>query len=104
MNIIEHLLSCVGEEGSEIAQDVSKCLRFGLDDVNVLTPGGPTNRERLVNELNDLMGVCRLLVEKNIIPANWQNAEKQAEKRDKVKTFMQYSHSVGALNLEEELK
>jgi hypothetical protein len=101
LNPTEHLLTCLGEEGSEIAQDVCKCVRFGLDDVNVLTPGGPNNRERLVNELNDLMGVVRLLIEKNIIPTNWQDAEKQAAKRDKVRKFMQYAHSVNALQTEE---
>jgi hypothetical protein len=104
VNNIKHLLSCLGEEGSEISQDVFKCLRFGLEDRNVLNPTGPTNRERLVNEMNDLMGVARLLVEENIIPANWQDAEKQAAKREKVRKFMQYAHSVGALNLEEETK
>lgn len=97
MNATEHLLTCLGEEGSEIAQDVSKCLRFGMDDTNVLNPTGPTNRERLVNELNDLMGVCRLLVERNIIPADWQDFEKQREKREKVKTFMLYAMQKGVL-------
>lgn len=101
MNATEHLLSCLGEEGSEIHQDVSKCLRFGLEDRNVLDPRGPTNRERPVNELNDLMGCARLLVEHNIIPTNWQDSDKQARKREKVQHFMQYAHSVGALQLEE---
>ena len=57
MNVTEHLLTCLGEEGSEIAQDVDKSNRFGLDDVNVLKPDGPNNRERLVNELNDLLTI-----------------------------------------------
>lgn len=97
MNTTEHLLTCLGEEGSEISQDVSKCLRFGLSDRNVLDPTGPTNCERLVNELNDMLGVASLLSEFGIIPANWMDPEKQIAKKRKVRKFMGYAVTVGAL-------
>lgn len=42
MNTTKHLLTCLAEESSEIIKDVSKSLRFGLDDRNVLDPRGPT--------------------------------------------------------------
>lgn len=51
MNTTEHLLTCLGEEGCEISKDVSKSLRFGLDDRNLLDPDGPPNRERLLADL-----------------------------------------------------
>lgn len=101
MNTKEHLLACLGEEGSEIAQDVSKCLRFGLEDRNVLNPSGPTNRERLIAEMNDFLGVAKLLVEFGIIPANWQSEEQQIAKKWKVRTFMTYAVTVGALRFED---
>lgn len=97
MNVTEHLLTCLGEEGSEIAQDVSKCNRFGLDDRNVLNPTGPTNRERLIDELNDLLGVAHLLVCNGIISKDWMDVQKQANKITKVKKFMDYAMANGSL-------
>lgn len=99
MDATNHLLVCFGEEGSEIAQDTCKCLRFGLEDRNVLNPDGPTNRERLVNELNDLMGVAELLVENGILPRDWYDRTKIDKKKAKVIEFMNYARKVGALNV-----
>lgn len=98
MNTTEHLLTCLGEEGSEISKDVSKSLRFGLDDRNVLDPTGPTNRERLILELNDLLGVAGLLVDLGIIPPDWTDSEKQIAKQRKVRHFMAYAAMTGALS------
>lgn len=97
MNKIEHLLTCLAEEGSEVTKDATKSLRFGLDDRNVLNPTGPTNRERLIDELNDLLGVAWLLVDEGVLPPNWINAEKQIAKKEKVSIFMQYAKEHGAL-------
>lgn len=106
MNTIEHLLTCLGEEGAEIAKDCSKSNRFGLDDIYAtIHPDGSrtiknemgTNRERIVDELNDLLGVAELLVEYDVLPANWQSEEKQRAKRVKVRKYMAYAHSVGRL-------
>jgi hypothetical protein len=91
VNCIEHLLVCLGEEGAEITQDVSKSLRFGLDDRNILNPTGPTNRERLIEELNDLLGVASMLVDKGVLPSDWQDEEKQVAKKSKVTKFMRYA-------------
>jgi hypothetical protein len=97
MNAIQHLLTCLGEEGAEIAQDTSKCNRFGCNDRNFLNPTGPTNTERLVNELNDLLGVAEMLVTEGVIPANWMDREKIAAKKEKVLNCMEYARKVGAL-------
>jgi hypothetical protein len=97
MNATEHVISVLGEEGAEIAQDCSKCNRFGLDDRNVLDPLGPTNRERLVNELNDLLGTASLLVDMGILPEDWVCANKQLLKKRKIKEFMGYAKNVKAL-------
>jgi hypothetical protein len=97
MNITEHLLTCLGEEGCEVAIDTSKSNRFGLDDRNVLNPTGPTNRERLIEELNDLQGIVMLMVEHKIIPRNWLDPRKVEAKAQKVLKFMQYAKEHGAL-------
>jgi len=97
MNTTEHLLTCLAEEGSEVTKDATKSLRFGLDDRNVLNPTGPTNRERLVDELNDLMAVVDLCVAHGILPENWQSPEKHQAKLEKVEKFMNYAKKVGAL-------
>lgn len=97
MNATEHLITCLGEEASEIAQDCCKSLRFGLNDVNVLKPKGPNNRERLLTELNQLLAVVSLLVEEGILPAGWCDVDAQIAKKKKVKKFMDYARNVGAL-------
>jgi len=107
MNTIEHLLMCLAEEGCEIAQDCSKINRFGIDDVythidaetgeHTRHPEKGTNRERLIDELNDIAGVVRLLVEYGAIPPDWGDADKQLAKMEKVKRYMKYAHAVGTL-------
>jgi hypothetical protein len=98
MNTTEHLLTCLGEEGCEVAQDVAKALRFGLDDRNVLNPTGPTNRERIVAELNDLAAVIEMLVMRGVIPKDWPNPAALKAKQQKVEKFLDYARSVGALS------
>lgn len=97
MNITEHLLECLSEECSEVIKDVSKSNRFGLNDRNVLNPTGPTNKERLIDELNDLIGVVNLLVDEGILPKDFVSSEKQIAKKKKVLKFIDYATSVGAI-------
>lgn len=96
MNIHEHLITCLGEEGSEISQAASKCLRFGMDDRNVLDPNGPTNRERLITELNDLLGVVLMLVSSGLLPKDWESDSVKLQKSEKVSKFIAYSQKLGA--------
>ncbi len=103
MNSTEHLVSCLGEEAVEILIEIakltSKSNRFGISDRNVLNPTGPTNAERRVAELNDLIAVAEMLAVAGAIPRNWQSIEAQQEKVDKVKRFMEYAHGRGALDV-----
>ena len=51
------ILSIAQEECAEVIQAISKCFRFGLDNVK---PGKPkTNREHLEEELGDLMAMLK---------------------------------------------
>ena len=97
MNNTEHLLTCLAEEASEIIKDVSKSLRFGLDDVNVLDPDGPSNRQRIVNELNDFIALVEMCVEYRILPKHWPSASCRAAKTRKVLQFMDYAREQGTL-------
>lgn len=105
MNSGEHLAVVLEEELIEVAlgaaQTVSKGLRFGLEDRNVLNPEGPTNQERLVVELNDLMGVIELCVDHGILPNDWEKSRLKMGKRQKVLAFMEYARSKGALQIPE---
>lgn len=98
MNHAEHLLVCLMEECAEVAKDVSKALRFGIDDTNVLQPFGPTNRQRIAQELNDLMAVVKMLQNITILPEEglWDE-EAQVAKMKKVEQFMNYAKRQGVL-------
>lgn len=98
MNIKEHLLVCLSEECSEIEQDIAKMLRFGIGDINILDPAGPTNVERLLVELNQLMAVVDMCIGQGIIPENWQDKDVQTKKREKVLEYMKYAFSKGTLS------
>jgi hypothetical protein len=98
MNTVEHLLSCLAEECCEVGQLASKSMRFGVDDRNVLNPTGPTNRERLVEELNDVLAVIGLLQELSVLPSGWQSVSSQLSKQRKVVKFMNYAVKNGTLN------
>lgn len=108
MNTDEHLVTCAGEEAVEIATELlkivlalskvtAKSLRFGNEDRNVIDPTGPTNAERLVAELNDMLAVADMLAERGIIPRNWQDATAQARKKGRVLHFLNYAEGTGAL-------
>lgn len=97
MNQTEHIMSCLGEEAAEIAQDASKANRFGLLDVNYREPLGPTNQRRLINELNDLLGTVRLLVMIGELPSDWEDGGAQLAKMQKIARNMEYAERVGAL-------
>src|SRR6266511_3847288 len=97
MNTAEHLLTCLAEENVEVAKETTKALRFGLDDRHPNDPDGPTQREQIINELNDVLGVVDLLVEAGILPAYWIDEAKIRTKKEKVEKFMGYAVEAGAL-------
>jgi NTP pyrophosphatase (non-canonical NTP hydrolase) len=92
MNRTEHLLTCLAEECAEVAQRVSKALRFGLTEVQ---PGqDKDNAERISEELGDLYAVALILADEGVIPL----AEAPlTAKRDKIERFMSISREQGVL-------
>lgn len=97
MNRTEHLLTCLSEECIEVAKDISKALRFGLDDRNVLNPTGPTNRERIVQELNDLAAVMKMCQADGILPNEIRDPSAMEAKRQNVEKFIEYAREQKAL-------
>jgi NTP pyrophosphatase (non-canonical NTP hydrolase) len=78
------ILLIAQEECAEVIQAISKCFRFGLDNVK---PGKPkTNREHLEEELGDLIAMLNIMCENKMV--NPENIEKAAiEKVQKLKQW-----------------
>jgi NTP pyrophosphatase (non-canonical NTP hydrolase) len=61
----EIMLICQ-EECAEVAQAISKVFRFGIDGEH----NGATNRERLEEEVGDLLCMIEMMIEEQIIDGN----------------------------------
>lgn len=93
MNRTEHLLMILAEECAEVAQRVSKALRFGLDEVQ---PGQDlSNEQRIWAEMNDLAGVGEMLIAARGAGGICRDAI--AAKKAKVEKFLCYSAECGTL-------
>jgi len=86
----EHLLTIAAEECAELAQRLSKALRFGMDEVQ---PGQPlSNRERIIEEYTDLIAALEML-------GIWTLDRAQIDaKHRKVERFLRYSEQCGTLS------
>lgn len=99
-----HQLACLAEECCEVIKEVCKSLRFGLDDKVTRDPKGPrgtegpTNRQKITSELNDILGVVRMLVSEGTLPIQWDDPSAQIAKGEKIKAYMDYARSVGHLS------
>lgn len=93
MNRREHLLTIASEECAEIAQRLSKAIRFGVDEIE---PGqNLDNTQRINQELSDLFGVIEMLFEDGL-PLFVDHDLADAKKR-KVEKFLAYSAECGTL-------
>lgn len=103
MNVIEYLLTQLGEESAEVIQECSKSLRFGLDDVHADKVAAgipwPSNRERVAEELDDVFAMAEELRERGIIRG--PDPARQHAKRVKVRKWMDYAIKAGALQSEQ---
>jgi len=80
------ILSIAQEECAEVIQAISKCFRFGLDNIK---PGKPkTNREHLEEELGDLMAMLNIMCDKGLVSSD--KIEEAA--RAKVQKLKQWSN------------
>ena len=102
MTRTEHLLTILAEECAEVAQRVSKALRFGVDEVQ---PGqGKTNGERVRDELGDLLAVYAMLETARVLPpigiGNVEESLYQPiiAKQKKVDRFLEFSAARGLVD------
>lgn len=83
MNRQEYLGLVLMEECAEVAQAMSKVLRFGLMDLH----NGMSNQARLVAELNDLIAVIEMLHDEGVMPPEWWDQDAVDAKIAKVNLF-----------------
>jgi hypothetical protein len=91
MNRDEHIRLIAAEECMEVAQRLSKALRFGMTERQ---PGQPLdNRERVIEEYNDLVAAMELAG----FPLQVINGRKVDAKLEKIERFLIYSAECGTL-------
>ena len=88
----QYLLTLLAEECAEVSQRATKAIRFGLEDPKGAQPGFPSNKERLLEEINDLLVVVEMLFGKNYVDENQQN-----NKKEKIQKYTQLSKELGQL-------
>ncbi len=90
----EHLLAIAEEECAELAQRLSKALRFGLLEVQPVATGGDgvtDNLKRIRAEYTDLVALMEML---DILPPY---TDEKDRKKAKVIKFLAYSRECGTL-------
>lgn len=108
MNRIEHLLTCLIEETTEVGKEGCKALRFGLDDKLTKDPygprgtEGPTNAEKIRDEMIDLLAVYVMLASEGAVPPikfsidDNDTLQRLFRKTQRVTAYMDYAKDVGA--------
>jgi len=94
----EMLLVIAAEECNEVAQAISKTLRFGPDEV--YPPIGRTNAQRICDEYNDLMAVIDMLVVEGVLDFTGIGVRQAMEKKAKVEKYLKYSQELGTLKID----
>jgi len=84
-NKVNEILDILQEECAEVIQNVSKCRRFGLD--NVYLNGTGTQRENLAKEIGDVLAMIELLQEHGVV----SEEELQLARRNKFNKLKQWS-------------
>ena len=62
----KEILIILQEECAEVIQDVSKCFRFGPDQVHLNSNDGRTQIKNLEKEIGDVMAMIDLLILENV--------------------------------------
>ena len=92
-----HIIGCVTEEAGEVSQAIGKIVRFGLHDHK--EHDGPSNLEKLQNEVHDLVAVYQMLC-KELGEPTYFNTSKLMAKEERVEHYMEYAKSIGQLDKE----
>lgn len=98
MNKIEHLLTCLIEECSEVQKEATKALRFGLDDKYKCDSH---QAQKIVNEFADLLGVFEMLKDEGVVSILSKDEidELIHKKKQRVLKYMKYAIKRGTLTV-----
>ena len=99
MNKEQMLLTLLSEECTEVGQRASKAIRFGLDEIQ--KGQELTNRERLHQELVDIIAVVQYLNYGYDFDFDFDNIDWKAvaEKKERIDKYMKYSSELGRVEL-----
>lgn len=84
MDKTQEALDILQEECAEVIQNVSKCRRFGLDNVYLKDQG--TQRDNLAKEVGDVLAMIDILVDQGVFSLEDLDRAKQA-KVEKLKVW-----------------
>ena len=96
MNVVEHILMKIAEESGEVAQAAAKCGVFGIFDSHPKY-GDVPNIDLLITEANQLIAVVEMLGEHGIDVSKLGDRGQIANKKEKVKVWMDYARDKGTL-------
>jgi NTP pyrophosphatase (non-canonical NTP hydrolase) len=101
MNRLEHILTITAEECNEVAQRITKALRFGISNIE---EGQPYNNlERIMHEYNDLVAMLEMLENEldggiGLSDYHNHNSNSKEEKKSKVEKYFEISKQEGTLD------
>jgi len=78
------IMDILQEECAEVIQAVSKCRRFGIDEIHLKL--GKSNRENLTEEVGDLLCMVDLLIKFGVVDDN-EVYIARAAKEDKLRVW-----------------
>lgn len=94
----ENLLVVALEECSEIQQELSKCLRFGVGNNH---PNDPniTNGKRIMREYEELQATIHLLIQNGVLPSIDESESMLVykNKMNSIEKWADYSESIGRI-------
>jgi hypothetical protein len=96
MNRHEHIATTAAEECVEVAQRITKALRFGWGEIQAGQT--LTNSERVVEEFKDLFAMMEWLASESLIPSSFLPSGREiSAKWAKVERFMHIARQQGVL-------
>jgi hypothetical protein len=90
LNKLDYLLICLSEECAELQKEISKALRFGMDDFNPNDITKISNAERIRREIIDIETLVGMLADETK-KYLWGTPQEKDIKRRKVEIYMKYS-------------
>jgi len=85
---VKEALLITQEECAEVTQAISKVFRFGMD--TQWPQGSPTNKEKLEEEVGDLLAMIDILIEHGTLSDSHVN-QSRAAKRSKLKLWSKHN-------------